>query len=72
VEQAYSRGIINDEAHNKYLEGRESYLIKHLTLMKNNDMNICRKCEQKYHIRGNRPGMCYHEEGVHEAQYDFT
>ena len=40
--------------------------------MKDNDMNQCKKCEQRYHIRGNAPGMCYSGPEPHEAKYDFT
>lgn len=45
VLQAYEKGILIETAHARYLEGRESYLLKHLKLMKENDMNECKKCE---------------------------
>ena len=53
VQKAFDNGILNEKAGEKYLQGRESYLLKHLQLMKDNDMNECKKCEQRYHIRGN-------------------
>lgn len=69
--KAYEKGIMPEEAYSKYLQGRESYLMKHLTLMKNNEMNICRKCEMRYHIRGNTDGQCTADDRKHEVQYDF-
>eukprot|EP00347_Sterkiella_histriomuscorum_P006207 403353651 len=71
VEEAYTQGILTEEAHSKYLEGRESYLLKHLQLMKDNEMNECRKCEQKYYIKANQEGQCYVGQGSHEPLYDF-
>ena len=67
-------GILTEAAESKYRQGRESYLIKHLNLMKNNSMNECSKCEQRYHVRGNVPGNCSAAgpEGVHTAKYDFN
>jgi hypothetical protein len=56
----------------KYQEGRKSYLTKHLTLARDNKMNICKKCEQKYFVAGNRPGVCFADEKTHDAGYDFT
>ena len=45
VVKAYENGILTEEGYQKYLQGRESYLLKHLQLMKDNDMNMCKKCE---------------------------
>jgi hypothetical protein len=56
----------------RYQEGRKSYLIKHLTLARDNKMNVCTKCEQKYYVRGNVPGCCYTDEGIHSPMCDFT
>ena len=72
--KSYEAGILVEEAYQKYLEGRHSYLIKHLTIMKNMSMNQCKKCEQRYHIRGNLPGQCVEAlpSGTHDPQYDFT
>jgi len=56
----------------KYQEGRRSYLTKHLTLARNNKMNICKKCDQKYYVAGNVVGSCYADEQTHIAMYDFT
>ena len=58
----------------KYMEGRTSYLLKHLNLMKNNSLNECKNCEMRYHIRGNAPGQCPSAlpSGVHDPAYDFT
>jgi hypothetical protein len=58
-------------AFNKYMEGRHSYLQKHLTLAKNNDMNICRNCEMKFYIKGNRADTCGGTQ-PHILMYDFT
>lgn len=56
----------------RYQEGRKSYLTKHLTLARDNKMNVCTKCEQKYYVAGNRPGSCYVDEGVHAPMCDFA
>ena len=58
VVDAGDKGILTFAAYTRYLEGRKSYLLKHLNLMKSNSMNECSKCEQRYHIRGNVPGNC--------------
>ena len=42
---AREKGVLTDNAFNKYLEGYEQYLLKHLNLMKDNSMNECKKCE---------------------------
>ncbi len=67
---AREKGVLNDNAYSKYVEGYEQYLMKHLTLMKNNSMNECRYCEMRYHVRGNVPGNCS-AKGVHEPLWDF-
>ena len=54
VEKAYEQGLLEEAAWEKYKEGRISYLTKHLTLCKNNAMNICTNCEQKYYVKGNK------------------
>ena len=36
VTNAYGNGILTEDAYAKYLQGRESYLLKHLTLMRDN------------------------------------
>ena len=51
VEPVFAAGNMDQEAWEKYCEGRKSYLTKHLTLCKNNDMNICVSCEQKYYVK---------------------
>jgi len=50
---------MEEAAWSKYQEGRKSYLTKHLTLCKNNKMNICAKCDQKFYVAGNKDGVCY-------------
>lgn len=72
VEAAFANGLIEAAAWAKYLEGRKSYMTKHLTLCKNNKMNFCKKCEQKYYVAGNRADSCTKDHTAHEAQYDFT
>ena len=51
VEQVYNAGNLEESAWEKYKEGRISYLTKHLTLAKNNAMNICVNCEMKYYVK---------------------
>ena len=53
------------------MEGRKSYLLKHLTLAKNNGMNICARCEAKFYITGNREDSCMGEH-KHIQKYDWT
>ena len=62
---------MEDEAFSKYLEGRHSYLLKHLTLAKNNAMNVCSSCEMKFYVTDKRADSCQGER-KHEAKYDFT
>jgi len=71
VEKANADGLMEEAAWARYQEGRVSYLTKHLTLAKNNKMNICSKCDQKYYVSGNKEGFCYKDEGKHDAKYDF-
>ena len=71
VEAAYQAGVLTDTAWAKFQEGRTSYLIKHLTLCKNNKMNICKKCEAKYFLTANDDDACK-AGGAHEPMYDFT
>jgi len=47
VEAAYAGGLLEEAAMAKYRDGRQSYLLKHLTLFKDNDLNVCRKCDQR-------------------------
>lgn len=71
---AHDAGILTESAFARYLEGRTSYLLKHLNLMKSTSMNECKKCEMRYHIRGNIPGNCNASlpDGIHDPKYDFT
>ena len=47
--------------------------MKHLTLCKNNKMNICKRCEGKYMVAGNEPGRCTKGDDLAcDPQYDFT
>lgn len=71
MEAAHNNGLMEEAAWAKYLEGRQSYLLKHLTLARDNKMNVCKKCEQKYYVAGNRAGSCYADQGTHVAGYDF-
>ena len=74
VEQAYHAGVLTDEAWAKYQDGRKQYLTKHLTLCKDNKMNICKVCEGKYFVSANEDGACPKgKEGEnHIPGYDFT
>lgn len=40
--------------------------------MKNNEMNLCKKCGLRFHVRGNAMGQCNADETRHEAKYDFS
>ena len=59
------------EALDRYLQGRQSYLQKHLTLAKNNNMNICARCETKFYTNGNPADACMGDRR-HEAAYDWS
>ena len=72
VADAHEKGLMEEEAWNGYQEGRKSYLQKHLTLCKDNNMNLCSKCDQKFYVAGNRPGACWVDQGIHNQMYDFT
>ena len=74
VEQAAQAGILTPAAWAVYQDGRRQYLTKHLTLCKNNKMNICKQCEAKYFLTNNEEGMCVKagEEGIHMPGYDFS
>ena len=74
VEAAYHGGILTDEAWAKYQDGRKQYLLKHLTLCKNNKMMICKVCEGKYFITANEPGACGagKDDDAHIPAYDFS
>ena len=41
VYAAHERGVLTETAFERYLEGRHSYLLKHLNLMKKSSMNEC-------------------------------
>ena len=69
VARANECGVLTPAAWAKYQEGRSKYLTKHLTIAKNNKMNVCKNCEQKYFV--NASASCSKGE-THEAQYDFT
>jgi hypothetical protein len=45
VMTAYKNGAMTEDALSRYLYGRNEYLLKHLNLMKDNDMNECAKCD---------------------------
>jgi translation elongation factor P/translation initiation factor 5A len=45
VEQAYDDIKMSTTAWNRYLEGREVYLLHHLTILKEKDMNWCKVCK---------------------------
>ena len=75
VAEANANGILTENAWAAYQEGRKSYLTKHLTLCKNNKMNICKWCEGKFFITANEDGACVKPaspNGPHVAKYDFT
>ena len=55
----------------KYQEGYKAHLLKHLTLCKNNKMNICKRCEQKYFVLANGDDQCK-KGGAHDPKYDFS
>ena len=68
-------GILTENAWAMYQDGRRSYLMKHLTLCKNNKMNICRTCEGKFFVAANEDGACVKpgvKDGPHTPMYDFT
>ena len=72
VEAAHDAGLIQEVAWQKYLEGRKSYLTKHMTLARDYKMNVCKKCDMKYYVAGNRAGACSVDQGLHDPSYDFT
>ena len=59
-------GLFEPEAFLKYLQGRTSYLNKHLTLAKDNGMNVCKRCEVKFYVKGNPADACLGDR-KHEA-----
>ena len=74
IEQAYQAGVLTDDAWAKYQDGRTQYLTKHLTLCKDNKMNICKVCEAKYFVSANEDGACPKggDDVNHIPAYDFT
>ena len=71
IEAAHQAGVLTDEAYARWQEGRKSYLTKHLTLCKNNKMNICKKCEAKYFLTANSDDKCC-KGGPCDPAWDFT
>ena len=75
VEAAHEDGILTDSGWMKYHEGQSSYWTKHLTMCKQNKMNVCKTaaCEKKYFEKANKPGQCKLG-GEHQCipRYDFT
>ena len=71
VEGVYKSGNMEQEAWEKYQEGRVSYLTKHLTMCKNNKMNVCVNCDMKYYVKGN-PTCSKSLSGHCTPKYDFT
>ena len=71
VAAANDAGVLTEAAWATYQDGRRQYLTKHLNMCKDNKMNICRHCEQKYFLTNNDEGSC-NKNPVHEPQYDFT
>ena len=63
--------MLEPAAVEKYLQGRHSYLTKHLTLARNNGMNVCSRCETKFYITGNPDDACYGKY-KHIESYDFS
>ena len=73
VEEAYQAGILTETAWARFQDGRRQYLVKHLTLCKNNKMNICKNCEGKYFVSANENGKCTKGDNQPcDPQYDFT
>jgi hypothetical protein len=73
VAGCHANGLMEDAAYAKFQEGRKSYLTKHLKLCKDFKMNICKKCDQKYYVAGNKDGACWSgDKGPHMAAYDFA
>ena len=72
VEPVFNAGNIEQDGWDKYCEGRKAYLLKHLTLCKQNAMNICKKCEQKYYVKAAGLNCSKGKDGVHSPQYDFA
>ena len=60
------------EAWEKAQQGHISFLTKLLTLCKNNNMNICRTCDNRYYKAAEHTGCTKNNGGPHTAKYDFT
>ena len=71
VEAAFNAGILSEQAWATYQDGRRQHLTKHLTLCKDNKMNVCKNCEIKYFLTANQSGACTKGD-AHEPQYDFS
>ena len=65
------QSLFEPAAFDKYLQGRKSYLQKHLTLAKQNSMNVCRRCEGKFYVAGNPDDACMGDR-KHQAMYDWS
>ena len=65
-------GNMEPEAWEKAQQGHISYLTKHLTLCKQNRMNICKKCDMKYYDAAQNTRVCGVDEGRCDPRYDFT
>ena len=72
VEPIYRAGNMEQEAWDKYCEGRRSYLTKHLTLCKNNKMNFCKLCERKFYIKATGQTCSKSKNSGCKPAYDFT
>ena len=72
VQAANSAGYLESEAWEKAQAGHVSYLTKHLNLCKQNNMNICRTCEQKYYKAAEHTNCGANNCGPHNPRYDFT
>ena len=63
---------MEQEAWDKYCEGRKSYMTKHLTLCKNNKMNFCKLCERKFYIKATGQTCSKSKNSGCKPAYDFT
>ena len=65
-------GVIEPAAWEKACEGRTAYLTKWLTMCKQNNMNICKLCDMRFHNGAAHINCGANNMGPHNAKYDFT
>ncbi len=63
---------MEDEAWERAQQGHVSNMTKVLGLCKQNNMNICKKCEQRYYVAAEHTNCGANDGGAHTPMYDFS